>query len=206
MTDDTVEISRDAIAEALQSGDSLLANTLYTNRLASLEAEESTEDDPTDEEIAEAGIFDVLDQEFGEAADQLRAYWTDDAQATEGLALGAALVEDHPELVQIAEDFGIADSAGVLLMAEQIARKSGYSYSPHGAQRAPQQETEPMTEKSGISREGFEKGRRDFNERIAKAQSEGNHRLADEIYGKLLEWTGSVKGDAPIVGSRNRNA
>lgn len=224
MTTDNLAViqNRAVSAEALARGDNDVANLAYAAELAALaetgdDAQPggsqtvATVEDNDANHVAEdtgasniANVFDHLTREFGEEqVASLRSHWVDDDAAHEGIALGQALAIDHPELIRIAEEFGLADHPGILAMAAAVARASGYRFDATGAKRsATQQETTPM--QNNMSRENFAKSMRDFNERIALAQSEGDSKRADEIYAKQQDWIGRVKGNRTIVGGRGR--
>jgi len=194
----TVEQYPAAIAEAQAEHDDARANSLYQAQLAALEDQQ-----PGDEPTTDA-TFEYLSQELdAEDVDSLRSHWTTDDAAAEGVALAQALASDHPELARLADQFDITGAAA-LVLAEFLARKSGYSYSSSGTTRS--QQDKPMTTETGseISLEAFARGRKDFVTRIEAAQAEGNSRLADAIYADQLAWIGRVKGDQPIVGSGGR--
>ncbi len=203
MTDETTA-HRTAAAEALENGDSQVADEAYALELASLE--DNVQDVEQDEQGVQAdseyveNAFSYLSDEFGEeTVDTLRAHWVDEESAREGLALGQALAEDHPEVISIAEEFGLADHPGLLKLAEYFARKSGYTYDTTGTQK---KETSMET---NTNQESYAKGMRDFDARIKLAQEEGNSALANEIYQKQMVWIASAKGDDTIVGGRTRS-
>lgn len=201
-----IQALRAVTAEAQANGDSKAANAAYAAELSFLEGQdtaEGTEANEGTEGIESFDVFSSLSENYDEETiSLLRSHWVDDESAQEGLALGQALVADHPELNDIASEFGMADHPMLLKMAEAIARKSGYTYGPTTGTQKKETQMETNTE-NGISREAFSKGMRNFDSRIELAQSEGNSRLANEIYASKLEWIGSVKGNQTIVGGRN---
>lgn len=58
-----------------------------------------------------------------------------------------------------------------------------------------------MSETKSLTREQFADGMRGFNERIERAQAEGNGRIANEIYMEQQRWIASIDGNGPIVGA-----
>ncbi len=190
-----IETHRAEAAQALESGDTGAANQAYALELQARDGELQESEESHESESGESveQTFDYLTEEFGDDAEQLRADWG--SEANENLALGRALVEDHPELSTIAEEYGLQDHPGVLALAAAIAKKSGYSFDGRS------QQDNPM---SGMSREAFKDGMSRFEDRIQKAHDAGDSRLRDAIYAEKLEWIGRVKGNADIVGRNTR--
>jgi hypothetical protein len=190
VTDESsVETHRAETAAQLESGNRQAADQAYALELQARDGELQESEESHEGESAEGAeqIFEQLAQEFdSDAVAQLQADWG--SQAGENLELGRALVEDHPELSTIAEQFGLQDHPGILALAAEIAKKSGYSFTPTGAQRS-QQESPSMSE-SGMSREAYQNGLARFNERIEKAF---DSRTRDAIYAEQMEWIARVK-------------
>ncbi len=220
-----VQTHRTAAAEALSVHDNKGANAAYQAELKALEGQtpdgDTVEDnqgldDPgagdksqtgliSDESIEE--IYTELSSEFGpESVDTLRGRWGNDAG--ENIALVQALVEDHPELNDIASDFGLQDHPGLIALAAHLARNFGYSFDNINMSETIKEPSVENNSNTGnnIDQEAFSKTMRDFNSRISLAQSEGNSKLANTIYAKQLDWLASVKGNQPIVGSKQRTA
>jgi len=57
-------------------------------------------------------------------------------------------------------------------------------------------------EKKELTREEFQNGLRGFNERIERAQAEGDGRTANNVYIEQQRWIAGVNGNETIIGGR----
>lgn len=114
----------------------------------------------------------------------------------------------HPELDRIfLDNFDEATNTlspvGLYAALNYIARKSGYRHVYRNAWRSqPSDQQKETTTMNETSREDFNKGMLNFNERIERAQAEGDSRTANEVYTEQMEWIAKVKGNGPIVNGR----
>jgi hypothetical protein len=118
------------------------------------------------------------------------------------------LSAQHPMLDEIFLDgydeaTGTLSAVAVHRILDYVGRAVGYRFNYQGTRRPSSKQENTMTQETkDITGEDFAKGMREFNERIALAQAEGNNKLANEIYRNQQAWIGKVKGTGPIVNGR----
>jgi len=142
----------------------------------------------------------------GPSIDDLFSGWGSDAGVNLGYA--SAFEDTHGDVAEVFMKWGLSGHPAVVEAAALMGRK----YATRTGEMTVTDDTAPSTQPifegipSARSGEGFAAQMRDFQRRIDQAQSEGNSRLANQIYAQQQSWIAAVKGNAPIVGSTGRTA
>ena len=111
-----------------------------------------------------------------------------------------AFAAAHPDIDDILQASGLGDHPAVVEAAAILGRQAAHAASPAPATRTTETEgTKPVNEPD---MERYDNTMRDFNDRIALAQSEGKSKLADQLYAQQMSYIGRVKGNQSIVDGR----
>lgn len=200
--------AQQAVVEAKEAGNNVLANQAYQRELAVRRGEQAASDTKS---IPFERRQEAVEYVFGQLApleepDQiamLRDEWAGDAWTK--LSITQKMLMDHPDLTAMAERFGVVNHPAFLAVAALVAEKSGYRLSPAGAQSPgdrPSLAEPPVSPGDALA---FEDQLAELRSKAKDAQDAHDSRRANHYYMQEQALLAS-RDNRPAVGGRGRNA